>query len=76
MSKTLDNLRQQFDQLGNELYGAQWSIVCRHNVERITYGKSADSNALSSAQIQKLVDGMRKLQSKRKIYVNKYQEGK
>lgn len=65
VNDALDPLRQQFNQLGEELYGAQWEQVSRHNVERITAGKAADSGALSVEQIQKLVDGMRKLQRKR-----------
>jgi len=65
----LEPLRQQFDQLGQELYGEQWSQVSRHNVERITGGKANESGSLTTEQIQKLVDGMKKLQRKRHAVV-------
>jgi len=65
----LDPLRQQFDQLGQELYGEQWSQVSRHNVERITGGTANESRVLTAEQIQKLVDGMKKLQRKRHTVV-------
>jgi len=65
----LEPLRQQFDQLGQELYGEQWSQVSRHNVERITGGKANESGSLTTEQIQKLVDGMKKLQRKRRAVV-------
>ncbi|CAN5830758.1 hypothetical protein BH10CHL1_BH10CHL1_17760 [soil metagenome] len=62
---TPDPLREQFDQLGESLYGEQWAQVSRHNVERITGGKAVETRALTTEQIQKLVDGMKKLQRKR-----------
>ena len=58
-------LQQQFDALGQELYGDQWAQVSRHNIERITSGEATESGALTPEQIQKLVDGMKKLQCKR-----------
>jgi len=63
--ETLEPLHEQFNQLGQSLYGEQWAQVSRHNVERITGGKAIDSGALTTEQIQKLVDGMKKLQRKR-----------
>jgi len=62
---TPDPLREQFNQLGESLYGEQWAQVSRHNVERITGGKAVETGALTTEQIQKLVDGMKKLQRKR-----------
>ena len=58
-------LQQQFDALGQELYGDQWAQVSRHNIERITGGEATESGALTPEQLQKLVDGMKKLQRKR-----------
>lgn len=66
----LTQLREQFNALGQELYGTQWEQVNRHNVERITNGAASDSGALNVEQIQKLVDGMRKLQQKRTVATN------
>lgn len=61
----LETLRTQFAQLGEELYGVQWEQVARHNIERITGGESSDSGALDMEQMQKLLEGMRKLQKRR-----------
>lgn len=61
----LETLRTQFAQLGEELYGVQWEQVARHNIERITGGESSDSSALDVEQMQKLLEGMRKLQKRR-----------
>ena len=69
-SDMFDLLRRQFDQLGQELYNDSWAQVSRHNVERITGGQSTDSGELSPEQIQKLVDGMKKLQRKRQVSSN------
>lgn len=66
-SATPELLRIQFDELGKALYGEQWTQVSRHNVERITGGTAIDSTALTTEQIQKLVDGMKKLDSKRHL---------
>ena len=63
--QTIGQLRSQFDALGQELYGDQWTQVSRHNIERITGGKATESGALTTEQIQKLVDGMKGLQRKR-----------
>jgi len=60
-----DALRTQFLQLGEELYAEQWEQVSRHNVERITGGASSHYEDLTSEQIQKLVEGMKKLKRKR-----------
>lgn len=58
------NLLAQFETLGKQLYGDQWTQVSRHNVERITGGQSTDCASLTTEQIQKLVDGMKKLDKK------------
>lgn len=61
----------EFERLGSELYGVQWEQVCRHNVERITAGQATEVSALTAEQIQKLVDGMKKLQQKRQAATGK-----
>jgi hypothetical protein len=61
----LTTLRQQFEQLGSELYSEEWSQVRRHNVERITQGATSDGDELSAEQLQKLLAGMRQLKRKR-----------
>jgi hypothetical protein len=58
-------LFEQFDALGNDLYGDQWQQVCRRNVSRITGGKTQKSGELTTDQIQKLITGMMKVKSKR-----------
>ncbi len=60
-----DAMRTQFLQLGQELYAEQWEQVSRHNVERITGGTSSNYEDLTAEQIQKLVEGMKKLKRKR-----------
>lgn len=59
-------LLEQFNELGQDLYGGQWEKVCRRNVERISDGKAHESGELTPEQIQQLVKGMMKLKSKRK----------
>jgi len=71
----VEPLRQQFNELGQELYGEQWSQVSRHNVERITGGKANESGSLTTEQIQKLVDGMKKLQRRRRTVVGVSENG-
>jgi len=61
----LTALFEQFDALGNDLYGDQWQQVCRRNVSRITGGKTQKSGELTTEQIQKLIAGMEKVKSKR-----------
>jgi hypothetical protein len=58
-------LFEQFDALGNDLYGDQWQQVCRRNVSRITGGKTQKSGELTTEQIQKLITGMMMVKSKR-----------
>lgn len=60
-----DGLRAQFDELGAKLYGEQWEQTRRHNVERITEGKTQDYGQLNTDQIQRLIDGLKSLQRKR-----------
>jgi hypothetical protein len=64
--EALTALRQQFAQLGSELYGDQWPQVRRHNVERITAGQSSDADELTLEQLQKLIDGMKQVKRKRR----------
>jgi hypothetical protein len=58
-------LIEEFNVLGKELYGAQWPQVCQRNVSRITVGKTQNSDELTPDQVQKLITGMKKVQSKR-----------
>lgn len=59
-------LFEQFNALGQDLYGEQWEEVCRRNVDRISDGKTKDSGELTPEQIQKLISGMMKLKSQRR----------
>jgi hypothetical protein len=58
-------LFEQFNTLGQDLYGEQWEQVCRRNVQRISGGKAQESGELTPEQIQQLIIGMKKLKSKR-----------
>ncbi len=59
------SLRQEFDRLGQRLYGDQWPQVSRHNVERITGGQTSDPGQLSIEQVSRLIDGLKSLQRNR-----------
>lgn len=61
----LEELFEQFNALGEDLYGDQWEQVCRRNVQRISGGKTEESGELTPEQIQKLITGMKKIKSKR-----------
>ena len=65
--EVLERLRTELDQLGLVCYGEQWTQVCRHNVERISYGKATTKEGLTVEQLGKLINGMKKLQSKRTL---------
>lgn len=52
-------------QMGQQLYGEQWPKVSRHNAERISGDKAIDAKELTVEQLNKLIDGMKKLQAKR-----------
>lgn len=54
-----------FNDLGVEMYGAQWDKVCAHNVDRVSGGQLTDSGQLSAEQIGKLIEGMKSLQRQR-----------
>lgn len=58
-------LLDQFDALGQELYGDQWKQVCRRNVKRISGGSTELCEELNAEQLQKLIAGMAKLKSSR-----------
>lgn len=58
-------LHTEFHQLGQEIYGEQWSQVCRHNVERISEGKAESSEDLSEEALKKLINGLKKLKRQR-----------
>jgi hypothetical protein len=65
-AENVDGLLDEFNALGQDLYGEQWDQVCRRNVKRISGGKTQFVDDLSPDQIQKLVTGMWTLQEKRK----------
>lgn len=58
-------LFDQFNALGQDLYGDQWAQVSRRNAKRISNGKTQEGGELTPEQIQKLIDGMTLLKSKR-----------
>jgi len=58
-------LFENFNALGIELYGEQWTQVCQHNVSRISGGKTQESGELTPKQIEQLIGGMQKLKSQR-----------
>ena len=62
----LKTVRQQFEQLGSELYGDQWAQTRRHNVARITASATSDCDELTAEQLQKLIDGMKQVKRKRR----------
>lgn len=47
-----------FDALGNKLYGEQWPNVRAHNIRRL---KGGDQSPLPQAELNKLVNGLEKL---------------
>lgn len=59
-------LHNEFNKLGQDLYGEQWETVRVHNVERISGGKVSNSEELDSEALQKLVNGLKKLKRQRK----------
>jgi len=61
----LSPLFEQFNQLGEDLYGDQWEQVCQRNVHRISGGRTQESGELTSDQLEKLIAGMQKIKSKR-----------
>lgn len=69
LSPEMAHLFEQFNTLGQELYGAQWEKVCRRNVNRISDGKTQESGELTPEQIEQLISGMMKLKSKREPIV-------
>lgn len=62
-----DALRHEFENMGRELYGAQWDQVRRRNVQRVSAGKARETGELTGEQIQKLIDGMKKLREQRAV---------
>lgn len=61
----IDGLLKEFNKLGLELYGDTWEQVCRRNVKRISGGTKTFVDELSAEQVQRLVEGMWKLQEKK-----------
>lgn len=58
-------LFEQFNALGQDLYGKQWEQVCQRNAHRISGGNTKESAELTPEQIQQLITGMMKIKSKR-----------
>ncbi|HMN28883.1 MAG TPA: hypothetical protein PKE45_12100 [Caldilineaceae bacterium] len=58
-------LREEFDRLGQRIYGVQWAQVSQHNIERISAGQANSSAQLTAEQIQRLIDGLKSLQRSR-----------
>jgi hypothetical protein len=58
-------LFEQFNELGQDLYGEQWEQVSRRNAQRISNGETEESGELTQEQLQKLITGMMKIKSKR-----------
>jgi hypothetical protein len=65
LTPEMSALLEQFNALGQDLYGEQWDQVCRRNAHRISSGKTQESKQLTPQQIQQLIDGMMKVKSKR-----------
>lgn len=65
-NEALAQVWQQFDGLGNELYGERWGEVSRHNVARLTAGATDNPEDLTAMQLQTLITGMEQLKHKRK----------
>jgi hypothetical protein len=63
--KVVNPLTKELDALGQEIYGDQWPQVRRHNVERITGGKTSDHNVLGEESTNKLISGLKKLKRQR-----------
>lgn len=62
-----DALRHEFENMGRELYGTQWDQVRRRNVQRVSAGQARETGELTGEQIQKLIDGMKKLREQRAV---------
>lgn len=58
-------LCNQFDALGQELYGDAWGNVRIRNVKRISGGSAETSGELTPEQLQKLIAGLQKLKDNR-----------
>ena len=61
----LGQVYRVFDALGQELYGAQWAQVSRHNAERVSNGQISDPGKLNEEQLQKLINGLQSMKRKR-----------
>lgn len=63
-----DDMSRYFNQLGRELYGvSQWPAVREKNIKRLL-GENSNQQP-TKAQIQTLINGMKKLQEQRKAVV-------
>lgn len=58
-------LHKTLDELGQELYGDQWSHVRAHNIKRLVGEQNDGNGALSKEQIQTLINGLKKLKQQR-----------
>lgn len=66
-SEAPEPLRREFEAMGRELYGDQWDQVRRRNVQRVSGGRATEAGELTSEQIQKLIDGLKKLKQQRAV---------
>jgi hypothetical protein len=60
-------LRQQVEELGQTLYGDDWDQVRRRNIDRLTQGQTIEADDLTIEQLQTLLDGLQRLQRRRKL---------
>ncbi len=58
-------LFNEFNALGESLYGKQWPQVRQRNVKRMSGGNTTDPGELAPEQVQQLIDGMKKLKQQR-----------
>lgn len=58
-------LFNEFNALGESLYGEQWQDVRQRNVKRMSGGSTTNASELTPEQVQKLIDGMKKLKEQR-----------
>lgn len=64
-------VRQQFDDLGKQLFGDRWSTVRKENAKKISDGTISDPARLTVEQLQRLITGLETLRLKRKAETEK-----
>lgn len=58
-------LRDEFLRLGEAIYGDAWPEVCARNAKRVSQGRTEDWAGLTVDELQKLIDGLKKLKRQR-----------